>query len=283
MATSYRPSRLLVPPPHRTAYFSSARIPGVVLRVSSTIAPDPRSSSAHRRVWVATPEVRDTTLRAVRSATSVVRSVPPSRSSSRARATRRRASVVGNPWSLTARGGAGGGGADLPLGHAERASFGAPDGEVGEPPRVVPFREVRAHVPPAGLLTQVCHEGQCLTQVEEVRRLPRPGAGLGPGRGPRSKAGQALERLVRGLRRPHRAGTARHGPLELQTVRRVEHGGLTGARGRLPERQLPCRDPRGDVVGDPVREDEPLEERVRGQPVGPVDPGARALATRIQP
>ena len=33
-------------------------MPGVVLRVSSTIAPDPSSRSAQRRVCVATPEVR---------------------------------------------------------------------------------------------------------------------------------------------------------------------------------------------------------------------------------
>ena len=41
IATSYRPMRLLVPPPQRTAYFSRARSPGVVLRVSSTVRPVP--------------------------------------------------------------------------------------------------------------------------------------------------------------------------------------------------------------------------------------------------
>ena len=34
MAASYNPRRWFQPPPHRTAYFSSRRQPGVVLRVS---------------------------------------------------------------------------------------------------------------------------------------------------------------------------------------------------------------------------------------------------------
>ena len=76
IATSNSPMRLFVPPPHRTAYFSRARMPGVVLRVSSTIAPEPDSTSAQRRVWVATPEVREMMLRMVRSATSIVRVAP---------------------------------------------------------------------------------------------------------------------------------------------------------------------------------------------------------------
>ncbi len=70
IATSYRPIRLFVPPPARTAYFSSARRPGVVLRVSSTIAPVPSSASTQRRVWVATPDARQTRLSSVRSAIS---------------------------------------------------------------------------------------------------------------------------------------------------------------------------------------------------------------------
>ncbi|GIW74871.1 MAG: hypothetical protein KatS3mg103_1393 [Phycisphaerales bacterium] len=42
---SYSPMRWFVPPPHRTAYFSSCRRPGVVLRVSTTRA----GGIAHRR------------------------------------------------------------------------------------------------------------------------------------------------------------------------------------------------------------------------------------------
>ena len=54
----------------RTAYFSSARRPGVVLRVSRTIAPVPARASAQRRVSVATPERWHSKLSADRSAVS---------------------------------------------------------------------------------------------------------------------------------------------------------------------------------------------------------------------
>ena len=43
IAASDSDIRWLTPPPHRTAYFSSARSPGVVLRVSRTAAPVPCS------------------------------------------------------------------------------------------------------------------------------------------------------------------------------------------------------------------------------------------------
>ena len=50
---SYRPARWLLAPPAATAAFSSARSPGVVLRVSSTFAPVPshraRGARGHRR------------------------------------------------------------------------------------------------------------------------------------------------------------------------------------------------------------------------------------------
>ena len=70
IATSYRPMRLLVPPPARTAYFSSTRRPGVVLRVSSTVRLVPASASAQARVCVATPDMRQSRFSAVRSAVS---------------------------------------------------------------------------------------------------------------------------------------------------------------------------------------------------------------------
>ena len=68
--------RLLVPPPQRTAYFSRARSPGVVLRVSRTMAPVPSRASAQRRVCVATPESRLIRLSRVRSPTRMARVEP---------------------------------------------------------------------------------------------------------------------------------------------------------------------------------------------------------------
>lgn len=62
--------RWLTPPPHRTAYFSSARSPGVVLRVSRTFAFVPSSTSAQARVAVAIPESLQSRLSALRSPVS---------------------------------------------------------------------------------------------------------------------------------------------------------------------------------------------------------------------
>ena len=67
---SPRPSRWLTPPPQRTAYFSSSRRPGRVLRVSRMRAPVPSTASTQARVAVATPERWQTRLSAVRSAVS---------------------------------------------------------------------------------------------------------------------------------------------------------------------------------------------------------------------
>nr|BFE67348.1 hypothetical protein GCM10020092_006490 [Actinoplanes digitatis] len=80
--------RLFVPPPARTAYFSSTRRPGVVLRVSSTVALVPASSSAHLRVCVATPDIRQSRLSAVRSAVSRDRVGPVTTARTSPRATR---------------------------------------------------------------------------------------------------------------------------------------------------------------------------------------------------
>ena len=62
--------RWLTPPPQRTAYFSRARSPGVVLRVSRTLAFVPSSASAQARVAVAMPERRHRMLSALRSPVS---------------------------------------------------------------------------------------------------------------------------------------------------------------------------------------------------------------------
>ena len=61
--------RWLAAPPARTAYFSSARSSGVVLRVSSTVM-RPSAASTNWRASVAVPVSRCTKLRAVRSAVS---------------------------------------------------------------------------------------------------------------------------------------------------------------------------------------------------------------------
>src|SRR4051795_9926587 len=76
---SEREKRWLVPPPHRTAYFWSARSLGNVLRVSSTRARVPANASTQRDVAVATPERWDARLRAVRSAVSRERVGPETR------------------------------------------------------------------------------------------------------------------------------------------------------------------------------------------------------------
>lgn len=67
-AASDRDMRWLTPPPQRTAYFSRARRPGVVLRVSRTFAPVSSSTSAHARVAVAMPDRRHRMFSALRSA-----------------------------------------------------------------------------------------------------------------------------------------------------------------------------------------------------------------------
>ena len=56
--------------------FSSARRPGVVLRVSSTCALCRRARPPSARVWVATPDIRHSRFNAVRSAVSSARTRP---------------------------------------------------------------------------------------------------------------------------------------------------------------------------------------------------------------
>ena len=79
---SSRPKRWLRPPPQRTAYFSSARSPGVVLRVSRISAPVPSIASTKRRVSVAIPDRRPRRLSAVRSPVRTARVRPEMRASS---------------------------------------------------------------------------------------------------------------------------------------------------------------------------------------------------------
>src|SRR6266851_2316555 len=72
--------RWFPPPPARTAAFSSARIPGLVLRVSSRRVRVPRSAWAYRWVSVAMPQRRCRRFSAVRSALSNPRRRPRTRS-----------------------------------------------------------------------------------------------------------------------------------------------------------------------------------------------------------
>ena len=74
--------RWLRPPPAATAAFSSARSPGVVLRVSRMRAPVPATASTKRAVRVAIPERWPRKLSAVRSATSSAAAGPLASSTS---------------------------------------------------------------------------------------------------------------------------------------------------------------------------------------------------------
>ena len=95
-AASDRLIRWFSPPPRRTAYFSSARRPGVVLRVSRTAAPEPATASTHRAVAVATPERWQSRLSAVRSAVSSERVGPVTVASTAPRRTRSPSRTAGS-------------------------------------------------------------------------------------------------------------------------------------------------------------------------------------------
>ena len=58
MAESARPRRWFTPPPHRNAYFSKIRNPGVVLRVSARLTPVPSKTFTKTAVAVAIPDKR---------------------------------------------------------------------------------------------------------------------------------------------------------------------------------------------------------------------------------
>src|SRR5262245_12975282 len=75
MASS-SPKRWLKPPPQRTAYFSSARSPGVVLRVQQMRVRAPSTRRTNSCVAVATPERWPSRLSATRSAASTARAGP---------------------------------------------------------------------------------------------------------------------------------------------------------------------------------------------------------------
>jgi hypothetical protein len=87
-AASPRPIRWFTPPPQRTAYFSSARSPGTVLRVSRTNTPVPSMASTHARVAVAMPDRWVRKLSSVRSAVRISASGPSTRATTSPAATR---------------------------------------------------------------------------------------------------------------------------------------------------------------------------------------------------
>ena len=73
---SSSPRRWLAPPPAATAAFSSPRRPGVVLRVSRIVAPEPSTAATKRAVRVAIPDRWPRKLSAVRSPASRARAGP---------------------------------------------------------------------------------------------------------------------------------------------------------------------------------------------------------------
>ncbi len=75
MASS-RPKRWFTPPPQRTAYFSRARRPGVVLRVSVMRARVPRTAWTYSAVRLATPDRWPSRFSATRSAARMARAFP---------------------------------------------------------------------------------------------------------------------------------------------------------------------------------------------------------------
>src|SRR5882724_9623568 len=75
MASS-RPKRWLKPPPQRTAYFSNARSPGVVLRVQQMRSLVPATRRTNSWVALATPDRWPSRLSAVRSTASTARAGP---------------------------------------------------------------------------------------------------------------------------------------------------------------------------------------------------------------
>ena len=79
IAASHSPMRWFDPPPMRTAYFSSWRNPGIVLRVSSSVQSGLSIARTYSATIVAMPERCWTVFRALRSAVSMARALPSSR------------------------------------------------------------------------------------------------------------------------------------------------------------------------------------------------------------
>ena len=115
---------------------------------------------------------------------------------------------------------------------------------------------------------------------EQVRRLPaRRCPGRDPGTAQSASAPPVAAQRLGRAQHPgapgHRLLQRRRGP-SASTTQPAPPSGAPGAGsacgGRLP----------GDVVGDPPGEDQPLQQRVAGQPVRAVHPGAGHLAAGVQ-
>ena len=122
-------------------------------------------------------------------------------------------------------------------------------------------------------------------RCSRLRGLPRGRARARPRvGGSAARSASAASAPAVDDRRPHRARPPRHRALHVEAVRGVEHRRVTGIRRRASRSgSSPAASRLRDVVGDAVREDEPLEQRVRGEPVGAVHAGARALPARVEP
>jgi hypothetical protein len=139
--------------------------------------------------------------------------------------------------------------------------------------------------------------GEHLAQVQQVGRLPRlrpPGSAIR--RSAARPASAARPQCAPGSDSPERTGpepavmarwTSCGGPRAQSSTAapaRASTGSATGGcRGRGSSPRQVAGANRRDVLGDPVGEDQALEQRVGGQPVGAVDSGARALAAGIEP
>ena len=355
IATSYRPIRLLVPPPARTAYFSRIRRPGVVLRVSSTMAPVPASASAQARVWVATPDSRQSRFSAVRSAVSSARVGPVTVASTSPRATRspswtsavdERSAVPPPARSNTAAATASpattpsaratrspsrvwSAGMVATAGHVEpvrpagprparwpRSADRAGSSPAARRPSTVDCSIARSGSPSRSAGSQLSSAAgrpipasrwpshsssavgkssrQWQPRVSSRRRAPRRPAPMatvtrlvasqaaGPRRGPvarrarsASPAVAASDSALRSTPAPRviaRCSGARISAGTTQPGRRPAPVGRVGLGRQVG----------GDVGGDPAGEDQPLEQRVGGEPVGAVHAGAGGLAAGVQ-
>ena len=112
---------------------------------------------------------------------------------------------------------------------------------------------------------------------------PRLGLRVGGERRRAPASGRERPPLGRGGR-AHRPGPRGHGPLHVErAATRRAASAAPARRRRSPVGSSPAAEAVGDVVGDAVREDEALEQRVGREPVGAVHAGARALAARVEP
>ena len=280
----------------RTAYFSSARSPGVVLRVSRIVAPVPSSASTNRRVSVAMPERRPRRLSAVRSPVRTARRGP--RGARRPSGRSDRVAVGGERLEAHGR--------DRARGRRSAATS-RPQTTPGSLSRICAVQVASAGTT-ARSSGRRCRRPPRARRDRRSRQLHRSSTGSCPGR-------RTTCASKRGSWSGSRRGSARRGsPRARARSRRrgARAGGRSGAAARGPARRgrgrRPPRAPgaarasrsalggrgRGGWLGHAqpwlvergergaAAEDEALEQRVRGQAVRAVDAGAGALAGRVE-